>query len=183
MKTWHGLCHLPSSPSPSSICHGPLRSSRVCTHTPPPPSPSSFLTLHLGAACTSFSAPSSALTYWFLYPCLPVKGSVVIYVFQPLSFDVSLPPNERQSVSESSEISVMLPEWQRLADRLYLLSCYLYVVLILIGFESYYIQYKENITMKSALPLSLSKHVVCSGFVDACIYILGCVSVWLLHHS
>lgn len=36
-------------------------------------------------------------------PCLPVKGSVVIYVFQPLSFDVSLPPNERQSVSESLE--------------------------------------------------------------------------------
>ena len=68
-----------------------------------PISPPSFLTLHLGAACMSFLATSSALTYWFLYPCLPVKGSVVIYVFQPLSFDVSLPPNERQSVSESSE--------------------------------------------------------------------------------
>lgn len=32
---------------------------------------------------------------------LPVKESVLICVFQPLSFDVSLPPNERQSVSES----------------------------------------------------------------------------------
>ncbi len=98
LKTWHRLCYLPSSPSPSSICHGSLRTGRVCAHIPP-----SFLTLHLGAACVSSSATGSALTYWFLYPCLPVKGSVVIYVFQPLSFDVSLPPNERQSVSESFE--------------------------------------------------------------------------------
>lgn len=35
-----------------------------------------------------------------------------------------------------------------LADRLYLLSCYLYVVLILISFERRYIQ--ENIAIKSA---------------------------------
>lgn len=62
-----------------------------------------------------------------------------------------------------------------LADGLYLLSCYLYVVLILISFEGYYIQ--ENITIKSASPLSLSKHGSFSSFLDACIYIFELVSV------
>ena len=62
-----------------------------------------------------------------------------------------------------------------LADGLYLLSCYLYVVLILISFEGYYIQ--ENIiTIKSASPLNLSKHGSFSSFVDACIYIVEFVS-------
>lgn len=40
-----------------------------------------------------------------------------------------------------------------LADGLYLLSCYLYVVLILISFEGYYIQGK----FKSTSPTNLSK--------------------------
>lgn len=57
-----------------------------------------------------------------------------------------------------------------LADGLYLLSCYLYVVLILISFEGYYIQ--EHITIKSASPLDLL-----SSFVDGFIYILEFVSV------
>lgn len=61
-----------------------------------------------------------------------------------------------------------------LADRLYLLSCYLYVVLILISFEGYYIQ--ENIAIKSASPINLSKNIHFSS-VDACIYILQCVLV------
>lgn len=61
------------------------------------------------------------------------------------------------------------------ADGLYLLSCYLYVILFLISFEGYYIQ--ENITIKSASLLNLSKHGFFSTFVDACIYILEFVSV------
>lgn len=68
-----------------------------------------------------------------------------------------------------------------LADGLYLLSCYLYVVLILISFESYYLQ--ENITIKSASPLNLSKHSFLSSFVDGWIYIFEFVSVWLVYHG
>lgn len=68
-----------------------------------------------------------------------------------------------------------------LADSLYLLSCYLYVVLILISFEGYYIQ--EHITIKSASPLDLSKHGFLSSFFDGCIYILDFFSVWLVYHG
>lgn len=68
-----------------------------------------------------------------------------------------------------------------LADGLYLLSCYLYVILFLIGFEGYYTQ--ERIAIKSASALNLSKHGFFSSFVDACIYILEFVSVWLVYHG
>lgn len=39
LKPWHRLCHLPSSPSPSSICHGCLSTGLVCTHVLCPFSP------------------------------------------------------------------------------------------------------------------------------------------------
>ena len=51
-----------------------------------------------------------------------------------------------------------------LAGRLYLLSCYLYVALILISFEDHYIQ--GNITIKPAWSLTLHKHGFFSSFVD-----------------
>lgn len=62
-----------------------------------------------------------------------------------------------------------------LADGLYLLSCYLYVVLILISFEGYYI--REHITIKSASPLDLGKHGFLSNNGDELIYIVAFVSV------
>lgn len=74
----------------------------------------------------------------------------------------------------------MLQEWQ-----LWQTGCIsfraIYVVLILISYEGYYIQGK--LTIKSASPLSLSKHGFFSSFVDACIYILESVSVWLVYHG
>lgn len=74
-------CTLPSPLAIAIINLSQLSAHRSCLCPYPP----SFLTLHLGDTCMSFFATSSALTSWFLYPCLPVKESVVIYVFQPLS--------------------------------------------------------------------------------------------------
>lgn len=68
-----------------------------------------------------------------------------------------------------------------LADGLYLLLCYLYVVcLILISFDGYYMQ--ENITIKSTPALNVSQHGFLSSCVDACIYIVERVSDWLACH-
>lgn len=70
-----------------------------------------------------------------------------------------------------------------LADGLYILSCYLYVVLILIlfSFEGYYVQ--EIFAIKSRSPIKLNKQSLFSSCVDACIYIMEWVSMWLVYHS
>lgn len=182
LKTWHRLCHLPSSPLPSSICHGSPRTGLVCAHIPP-----SFLTLHLGDACMSFLACSSALTYRFLQPCLPaclpVKESVVIYVFLPLSFwRFSPPANERRSVSESLKSYL----WCCQSDISGRRDVSLFMLFICRTY-SYHLwrllHARKNIAIKSASPINLSNHSLFSSCADACIYILGCVSVWLADHG
>lgn len=179
LKTWHRLCHLSSSPLPSSICHGSPRTGLVCAHIPP-----SFLTLHLGDACMSFLASAQPWHTSSSSPvCLPVKESVVIYVFLPLSFWRFSPPvNERQSVSESLKSYLWCCQsdssGRRDVSLFMLFICYIY---------SYHLwrllHARKNIAIKSASPINLGNHSLFSSCADACIYILGCVSVWLAEHG
>lgn len=109
------------------------------------PYPPSFLTLHLGAACVSFLATSSALTYWFLYPCHACERicchlcipAIIFWRFSPSQW-------KTECVWKLREISVMLPVWQ-----LWLTGCIFFRAIymshfFLIGFEGYYIQEKYH---------------------------------------
>ena len=85
------------------------------------------------------------------FPACSVKGSVVIYVFQPLSFDVFSPSQwKTECVWKLREISVMLPEWQ-----LWQTGC--------ISFRAIYMSYLflsalKVITYKKISPLNLHHH-------------------------
>lgn len=177
MRTWHELCHLPSSPIARhrfvpALCAqvSSVPASPVLSHPPLRRwmhvlfgyrfSPDMLVPLSL-PACERICCRL----------CIP---TIIFWRFSPYQWKT------RVCLKASRDICVDAARMTALADGLYLLLCYLYVVLILISFEGYYMQ--ENITIISAPTLNLSKHGFFSSFVDACIYILVCVSVWLASH-
>lgn len=99
LKTWHGLCDIRSSPSPSSIWRGSRRTGRVCARIPLP----SFLTLHLGAALHVLFGYQLSPDILVPSPRAPWKDLLSSMYSNHYLLTFSLPPNERQSVSESLE--------------------------------------------------------------------------------
>lgn len=98
MKTWHKLCHLPSSPLPSSICHGSLRTGLVCVHIPRPFSPSTYV-LH---ACPFWLPTHPWHTGSSIPACLWKDLLSSLYSNHYLLTFLSLPMKDK-SVSESLE--------------------------------------------------------------------------------
>lgn len=129
-------CHLPSSPSPSSICHSSLRAGRVRARVHPP-SPS-FVTLHLDAACAFLWAPSfspdilglltmAASERICYHLCIP---AIIFWRFSPSQW-------KTECVWRLKEISLMPLEWQ-LWQAGCIFSCTIYkAYFFLIGFEGY----------------------------------------------
>lgn len=100
------LCSVSERISPPLLILRWWKLDTVFWHLPSSPLHRQFvMTLHAGLVRAhippSHPAPGPIPSYWFVCSRQPVKESVVIRLFQPLSFDVSLPPNERQSVCES----------------------------------------------------------------------------------
>lgn len=148
LKTWHGLCHLRSSPSPSSICHASLRTGLVCAHNPPPPvlsHPPLRCCMHVlfgyqlsPDILVLLSLPASERICCHL--CIP---TIIFWRFSPSQW-------KTECVWKLREISVMLPEWQ-----LWQTAC--------ISFRAIYMSYLflsalKVITYKKISPLNLHHH-------------------------